>query len=67
MSTVRVIARIRPLLAKEDDNDVIVKVKEGPEAITIPNPKNEKEDFTFPFAAVFGCETTQAQIFSEGT
>lgn len=67
MSTVRVIARIRPLLAKEEDSDIIVKVKEGAHAITIPNPKNEKENFTFPFAAVLDSETTQAQIFSEGT
>jgi len=67
MSTVRVIARIRPLLAKETEDDIIVKVKEDRPIITIPNPKNEKENFIFPFAAVLGSETTQAQIFSEGT
>lgn len=67
MSTVRVIARIRPLLAKEEESEVIVKVKEDGQALTIPNPKNEKENFTFPFAVVMDQETTQAQIFSEGT
>ncbi|KAF8424119.1 kinesin family protein [Tirmania nivea] len=65
MSTVRVIARIRPLLAKESESEIIVKMKEDGPAITIPNPKNEKENFTFPFAAVLDSETTQAQIFSE--
>lgn len=65
MSTVRVIARIRPLLTKESESEVIVRVREDGPAITIPNPKNEKENFTFPFAAVLESETTQAQIFNE--
>jgi len=67
MSTVRVIARIRPLLAKESESEIIVRVRGGEPVIAIPNPRNEKENFTFPFAAVLDSEATQAQIFNEGT
>lgn len=64
MSTVRVVARVRPLVNSEIEKDVIVTTDGS--CITIPNPKNEKENFRFPFNSVLGSEATQAEIFSEG-
>ena len=63
-SSVRIVARIRPLLSHEHANDIVV-TSEG-NSIKIPNPKNEKELFTFPFNAVYPMESDQAQIFAEG-
>lgn len=71
--SVRVVARIRPLLEKELDKDTIVRpdsVEPGaPNTIVkIPNPKNDSEDFSFAFNAVYGQSTTQEALFtSEGT
>lgn len=71
--SVRVVARIRPLLDKEMDKDVIVK-PDSAEAgrphtiVKIPNPKNEGEDFSFAFNSVYDQSTTQETLFtSEGT
>jgi hypothetical protein len=49
--SVRVVARIRPLLEKELDKDTIVRgdSTEGGRSMTlvkIPNPKNESEEYT---------------------
>lgn len=74
--SVRVVARIRPLLKAERDADIIVRTGSsaaGDENATsntvrIPNPKNEVEDFTFQFHNVYDQEATQEQIFqAEGT
>lgn len=68
--SVRVVARIRPLLGeKEMDKDVIVKAastEEGraPTMVKIPNPKNEAEEFSFAFNSVYDRETTQEQLFT---
>lgn len=70
--SVRVVARIRPLLEKELDKDVIVRADsvESSKANTIvkiPNPKNEGEEFSFAFNGVYDQPTTQEQLFtSEG-
>lgn len=72
--SVRVVARIRPLLKQEIDKDTIVTVDtpEGdkvanPTVVRIPNPKNESESFSFQFNSVYGQDATQQQIFdSEG-
>lgn len=84
--SVRVIARVRPLLKSERELDVIIrtgnssselaKVKKGsPDgktsavlkdretAVRIPNPKNEGEQYTFQFNAVYGGNATQQEIF----
>lgn len=71
--SVRVVARIRPLLEKELDKDVIVRadgVEEGktPTIVKIPNPKNGAEEFSFAFNSVYDRASTQEQLFTaEGT
>ncbi|KAM0277435.1 hypothetical protein ACHAQH_005799 [Verticillium albo-atrum] len=67
--SVRVVARIRPLLAKELDRDTIVKAdstEEGKPAtlVKIPNPKNESEEFSFAFNSVYDQAATQEMLFS---
>lgn len=70
--SVRVVARIRPLLEKEHDKDVIVRsdsVESGrPDTIVkIPNPRNEAEEFSFAFNGVYDQDTSQETLFtSEG-
>ena len=69
--SVRVVARIRPLLEKELAQDLIVR-GDGEEGkpmtlVKIPNPKNESEEFTFAFNAVYDQTATQEALFtSEG-
>lgn len=71
--SVRVVARIRPLLEKELDKDIIVRadaVEEGrPNTIVkIPSPKNEGEEFSFAFNSVYDQSTSQEALFTaEGT
>jgi len=71
--SVRVVARIRPLLEKELDKDVIVHADrvDGAKALTvvkIPNPKNEAEEFSFAFNSVYDQATKQEDLFTaEGT
>ncbi|RYP66714.1 hypothetical protein DL771_007647 [Monosporascus sp. 5C6A] len=55
--SVRVVARIRPLLEKELDKDIIVHAASSEEGkpcnvVKIPNPKNEAEEFSFTFNGV---------------
>jgi hypothetical protein len=67
-----VVARIRPLLDKELDKDIIVHA-EGQDdkpmnIVRIPNPRNEAEIFSFAFNGVYDLETTQEELFTkEGT
>jgi hypothetical protein len=69
--SVRVVARIRPLLNAEIEKDVIVHAEHGAGAesadtktvVKIPNPKNEGESFSFQFNSVYPQEATQAQVF----
>ncbi|KAF2271669.1 kinesin-domain-containing protein [Westerdykella ornata] len=67
--SVRVVARIRPLLKHELDKDTIVTTEAPddksatPTVVRIPNPKNESESFSFQFNAVYGQDATQQQIF----
>ncbi|CAK7562572.1 MAG: hypothetical protein SEPTF4163_000420 [Sporothrix epigloea] len=68
--SVRVVARVRPLLPKELDKDVIVRVNPTAESggphnvVRIPNPKNEAEEFSFTFNGVYGQATSQEQLFN---
>jgi hypothetical protein len=71
--SVRVVARIRPLLETELDKDIIVR-PDGAEAgkphtiVKIPNPKNHAEEFSFAFNGVYDQATSQETLFtSEGT
>ncbi|KAI1469094.1 kinesin heavy chain [Daldinia caldariorum] len=67
--SVRVVARIRPLLEKELDKDVIVHAASNDDGKTsnvvkIPNPKNESEEFSFTFNSVYDQSTTQEELFT---
>jgi len=71
--SVRVVARIRPLLEKELGKDVIVSATNGDDGgpantVKIPNPRNESEEFSFAFNSVYDQPATQEQLFNaEGT
>ncbi|OLN91637.1 Kinesin-like protein KIF22 [Colletotrichum chlorophyti] len=67
--SVRVVARIRPLLEKELDKDTIVRADSTEEGkpttlVKIPNPKNEAEEFSFAFNSVYDQPTTQEELFT---
>ncbi|CAI6334988.1 unnamed protein product [Periconia digitata] len=69
--SVRVVARIRPLLKQELDKDTIVTAdpptstdpKAKPSLIRIPNPKKESESFSFQFSSVYEQNSTQQELF----
>ncbi|KAF7876621.1 hypothetical protein EAF04_001707 [Stromatinia cepivora] len=67
--SVRVVARIRPLLPKELDKDTIVRAESNQDSKTfnvvrIPNPKNESEEFSFTFNGVYDMGTSQEELFT---
>ncbi|KAH0185751.1 kinesin-domain-containing protein, partial [Aureobasidium melanogenum] len=68
--SVRVVARIRPLLKQELEKDTIVEAASNapdpsatPSIVRIPNPKNEAEAFSFQFNSVYDQLATQQQVF----
>lgn len=69
--SVRVVARIRPLLKHELDKDSIVtaesttdeNTKGRPTVIRIPNPKTDSESFSFQFSSVYEQGATQQELF----
>ncbi|KAI6779933.1 Kinesin-like protein-like protein [Emericellopsis cladophorae] len=67
--SVRVVARIRPLLEKETDKDTIVRADGGENGqphtiVKLPNPKNDSEDFSFAFNSVYDQSTSQEALFT---
>ncbi|KAF2876344.1 kinesin family protein-like protein [Massariosphaeria phaeospora] len=69
-SSVRVVARIRPLLKQEIEKDVIVTAESGtsdhtatPTVVRIPNPKHDGESFSFQFSSVYEQHATQQELF----
>lgn len=67
--SVRVVARIRPLLPKEVDKETIVSAassdeNKAPTLVKIPNPKNESEEFSFAFNGVYDQSITQENLFT---
>ncbi|KAI0189525.1 P-loop containing nucleoside triphosphate hydrolase protein [Xylaria flabelliformis] len=67
--SVRVVARIRPLLEKEIDKDIIVRPASNDDGqssnvVKIPNPRNESEEFSFTFNSVYDQSTTQEALFT---
>ncbi|KAI6352177.1 hypothetical protein MCOR25_009510 [Pyricularia grisea] len=66
--SVRVVARIRPLLEKELEKDIIVRPhgQEGkqPNVVKIPSPKNPSEEFSFTFNSVYDLSTSQETLFT---
>jgi DNA uptake protein ComE-like DNA-binding protein len=65
--SVRVVARIRPLLSSERDIDRILSKHAGADdsssIVKIPNPKNLSEEYSFQFNSVYDQDSTQQQIF----
>ena len=65
--SVRVIARVRPLLKGEIEKDVIVEAAgdsaDGKTIVRIPNPKKESESFSFQFNSVYPSGASQQTIF----
>nr|KAK5445670.1 hypothetical protein LTR18_003589 [Exophiala xenobiotica] len=65
--SVRVVARVRPLLKSENDKDQIVTSHNGADGnntiIKIPNPKNLSEEYSFQFNSVYEQDATQQEIF----
>lgn len=85
--SVRVVARVRPLLKTERELDVIVRtgssvsaaeaksrqsmtgdrklaaLRDRDNVVKIPNPKNEGEEYTFQFNAVYDAEVAQQELF----
>ncbi|SPJ83794.1 related to chromokinesin Xkid [Fusarium torulosum] len=67
--SVRVVSRIRPLLEKERECDIIVRAdtvdsSKPNTVVKIPNPKNEAEEFSFAFNGVYDRATTQEELFT---
>ncbi|KAI9745943.1 MAG: hypothetical protein M1818_000624 [Claussenomyces sp. TS43310] len=67
--SVRVVARIRPLLDQELEKDTIVRAECSQEGkpmniVRIPNPKNETEEFSFAFNGVYDKGTSQEELFT---
>ncbi|KAJ4992560.1 kinesin family protein [Stagonosporopsis vannaccii] len=66
--SVRVVARIRPLLKQELDKDTIVTAEtlDGesvPTVVRLPSPKNDAESFSFQFSSVYEQDASQQQLF----
>ncbi|KAF2819813.1 kinesin-domain-containing protein [Ophiobolus disseminans] len=66
--SVRVVARIRPILKNELDKDTIVSAEtiDGESSATVvrlPSPKNDSESFSFQFSSVYEQDATQQQLF----
>lgn len=82
--SVRVVARVRPLLKSERELDVILRTGSSNQAcdktssqgkgalaalrdrdnlVRIPNPKNEGEEYSFQFNAVYDAEASQQELF----
>ncbi|KAL2803042.1 P-loop containing nucleoside triphosphate hydrolase protein [Aspergillus granulosus] len=82
--SVRVVARVRPLLKTERDVDVILHtgskqgkvdrktsqetsklaaLRDRDTLVRIPNPKNENEEYSFQFNAVYDAEASQQELF----
>ncbi|KAF5682077.1 kinesin family member 22 [Fusarium denticulatum] len=67
--SVRVVSRIRPLLEKERECDIIVRADttdagKPNTVVKIPNPKNEAEEFSFAYNGVYDRSTTQEELFT---
>lgn len=60
--SVRVVARVRPLLGNELEKDEIVEAVSST-TVRIPSPKNAAESFSFQFNSVYGQQSTQQELF----
>jgi len=71
-SSVRVVARIRPLLPSEHQKDTIVtsatsasSPSQTAKIIRIPHPRNAAEAYSFHFNAVYDEQSTQQKLFED--
>jgi len=71
-SSVRVVARIRPLLPTEHQRDTIVtsatsssSPSKTAKIIRIPHPRNAAEAYSFHFNAVYDEQSTQQKLFED--
>ena len=69
MSSVRVVARIRPLLKHELGKDIVVSAESPTDdeptksIIRVPNPKNDIESYSFQFSSVYEESVSQSDLF----
>lgn len=85
--SVRVVARVRPLLKSERELDIILRtgastaptdsklppakaddrklaaLRDRDNVVRIPNPKNEGEEYSFQFNAVYDADVAQQELF----
>ncbi|KAH1995235.1 hypothetical protein KXV33_002025 [Aspergillus fumigatus] len=86
--SVRVVARVRPLLKAEREQDIILrtgpssqtlppkgdqkstrgnsavaKLRDRNTIVRIPNPKNENEEYSFQFNAVYDADASQQELY----
>ncbi len=65
--SVRVVARIRPLLPSEIEKDQILTRHDGadgnPTIVKIPNPKNFAEEYSIQFNSVYEQDATQQVLY----
>lgn len=65
--SVKVVARIRPLLKQEIEKDIIVTTDPSKlgaaRLVRIPNPKNDAESYSFQFNSVYDSSATQQDLF----
>lgn len=60
--SVRVVARVRPRLKTENEKDEILSLHDG-STVKIPNPKSMNQFHSYEFAAAYGQDATQQEIF----
>lgn len=69
--SIKVVARIRPLLKAEAGSpEIIVEALTSsddtasrPNTIRLPNPRNPSENYSFQFNNVYDAQATQQEIF----
>jgi hypothetical protein len=65
--SVRVVARVRPLLKSELEKDQIISSHNGADGkatiVKIPNPKNLSEEYSFQFNSVYEQNATQQDLY----
>ena len=60
--SVRVVARVRPRLKAENEKDEILSLHDG-STVKIPNPKSMNQYHSYEFAAAYGQDATQQEMF----
>lgn len=65
--SVKVVARIRPLLKTEVEKDQILSIHNSndgrPCIVKLPNPKIQHEEYSFQFATAYNKDASQQELF----